>query len=181
MANLVLRKDLGKFLYCSSLLEERVAKAYEHTAKLVEDKLIGCLLGFIARDSLKHAECFKMIYEWLSSNMEVSFEVCKEVWGEIWGTLVMDAEKFLGKSAISTEELTSLINGLVRFESFVTEEYLTVLHIKLVELMVDEARINLDTFKAVFEWIIEDEKRHEQILKIIENILTKRENKSTSL
>ena len=44
-------KDLDKFLYCSSLLEERIANAYGHIAELVDDRLIGGLLGFIARDS----------------------------------------------------------------------------------------------------------------------------------
>jgi len=42
--------------------------------------------------------------------------------------------------------------------------------------MADEAKINLDHFKSMFEWMIEDEKKHEQILKIIENILTKKKH-----
>ncbi|MGB9959922.1 MAG: hypothetical protein ACPLKQ_05330 [Candidatus Bathyarchaeales archaeon] len=176
MDNLISGKDLAKFLYCSSLLEEKIAKAYEHVAKLADDRLVGCLLGFIARDSFKHAECFRAVGEWLSGGFQVCFSECEEVWGESWKTLVMDAEKILGKSEINSKELASLINGLMKLESFVAEEYLTALHVKLVELMTDEAKINLSHFKAVFEWIIEDERRHEQILKIIEDLLAKRVN-----
>jgi len=174
MDALALGKDLGKFLYCSSLLEERVAKAYEHIAELVEDRLVGGLLGFIARDSFKHAEFFKMVCEWVSGNIAFHFSDCEKVWGDAWKTLVMEAEKFLDKNRIDSKELASLINGLMKLESFVAEEYLTTLHVKLVELMADEAKINLSHFKNMFEWIIEDEKRHEQILKIIENMLTKK-------
>jgi hypothetical protein len=86
-----------------------------------------------------------------------------------------DAEKFLDKSEISHGELASLVKGLMKLESFVAEEYLTVMHVKLIELMADEAKIDLENFRTLLEWIIEDEKRHEQILRIIENALAERE------
>ncbi len=100
----------------------------------------------------------------------------KRFGGKTWKTLVMDAEKFLDKSEIGSEEFASIIKGFEKLESFVAEEYLTVLHVKLVELMADEAKINLGHFKAVFEWVVEDEKRHEQILKTIETLLTEKGN-----
>jgi len=59
----------------------------------------------------------------------------------------------------------------MKLESFAAEEYLTVLHVKLIELMADEAKIDLENFRVLLEWIIEREKRHEQILKMMENIL----------
>jgi hypothetical protein len=123
---LVPRKDLGKLLYCSSLLEERVANAYEHIAKLIGDRLIAGLLGFIAHDSFKHAEYFRVISEWLLGDIKVCFEECEGIWGEAWKTLVTDAEKFLGKSTIDFKDLTSLINGLTKIKGFVAEEYLTI-------------------------------------------------------
>jgi hypothetical protein len=175
MGELKFGRDLGKFLYCSSLLEERIANAYEHIAELVGDRLIRGLLGFIACDSFKHAECFRMVGEWLSGIVEVYFEDCGEVWGETWKTLMTDAEKFLNRSAISSMELVSLIKGLMKLESFVAEEYLTVMHVKLVELMADEAKLDLENFRTLLEWIIEDEKRHEQILRMIEKVLAEKE------
>jgi len=175
MAGLTSSKDLGKFLYCSSLLEERIAKAYGHIAELVDDKLVRGLLSFIAHDSFKHAECFRLVGERLSGGMEVCFEECGEVWGETWKTFMADAEKFLSKSAISSMELVSLIKGLMNLESFAAEEYLTVLHVKLIELMADEAKVDLEKFRALLGWIIEDEKRHEQILRMIGNMLAEME------
>lgn len=86
-----------------------------------------------------------------------------------------DAKKHLGKSEISRGELALLVKGLMKLESFVAEEYLTVMHVKLIELMADEAKIDLENFRMLLEWIIEDEKRHEQILRMIENVLAERE------
>ncbi|MEM2440038.1 MAG: hypothetical protein QW493_02350 [Candidatus Bathyarchaeia archaeon] len=142
---MALKRDLVRLLYCSSLLEEKLLKL-KHIAKLTDDELISCFLGFIARDSFKHAECFRMISEWLSC-CDDCFSDCEEAQGEAWKTLVVDAEKFLEKSEINPEELASL-NGLMRLESFVAQEYLTVLHAKLVELMADEAKINLGHFQS---------------------------------
>jgi rubrerythrin len=49
------------------------------------------------------------------------------------------------------------------------------MHVKLVELMADEAKLDFENFRTLLEWIIDDEKRHEQILKMIENALAERE------
>lgn len=174
MVELTFGKDLGMFVYCSSLLEEKAAKVYEHIATLVEDGLIRCLLKYIAKDSFKHAEFFKALCEWLTGKEKVDFKDCARVLGETWKTLMADAEEFENKSEISLEELASLIKGLEKLEGFVVEEYLTVLNTKLIELMAEERKIDLKHCKVVLEFIIEDEKRHEQILKIIKNMLTRR-------
>lgn len=166
-------KDLKNFLYCSSVFEEKVARAYEHIANLVEDKFIRYLLSFIARDSFKHAECFKAVGEWLSGSFEVCFSECEKVWGETWKALIADAEKFLKRSKIGADELSSLISGLMKLENFAAEEYLTVMHIRLIKLIANEAKMGINSFKTILEWIIEDEKRHEQILKMIGDMLKK--------
>jgi len=82
-----------------------------------------------------------------------------------------NAKGHLGKSEISCGELASLIKGLMKLKSFVAEEYLTMMHVKLIELMADEAKIDFENFRMLLGWIIENEKRHEQILRMIENVL----------
>lgn len=166
-----LEEDLGKFLYCSSLLEERVAEAYEHIAKLVDDKFVSCLFGYVARDSFKHALCLRLMAEVLSDKVEVCFDECVEIWGETWLTLMKDAENLLSKSEIRPDDIHSLIGGLERLERFAAEEYLTVLHVKIIELMADEKKVNLGYLKMILEWIIEDEEKHRRILKLIEDLL----------
>lgn len=166
-------KGLGRLFYCSGLLEESVAKVYNNIAMILDNGLIRCLFRFIASDTEKHAKFFKAVCEFLNAGMMVNFKECGEVWGGKWKTIMADAEKFIGKTKISSEELISLINGLERLEGVVAEEYLTIMHIMMIELIAEERKIDLDYCKKILEWIIEDEKRHEQIIKYIKNLLTK--------
>ncbi|MEM1997703.1 MAG: hypothetical protein QXS05_03830 [Candidatus Bathyarchaeia archaeon] len=87
--------DLGKFLYCSSLLERRVAEAYERIAQLVSDKAIKGLLRYVARDSFKHAECFGLMAELFSYDVGVCAEDCVKIWGESW--LARMLKRFVGR------------------------------------------------------------------------------------
>jgi len=103
---LVAKSDLGKFLYCSSLLEKRVAEAYEHIANLVNDKAIRCLLMYIAHDSLKHAEYFGSMAELLSHGISICIEDCAKVWGELWLNIVKDAENIRERTEIRVADLT---------------------------------------------------------------------------
>ncbi|MCX8170860.1 MAG: hypothetical protein N3E47_02640, partial [Candidatus Bathyarchaeota archaeon] len=73
-------------------------------------------------------------------------------------------------SEISVNDLYTLIQGLESIESFAAEEYLTVLHVKLIELIADEEK-DFVHYKTILEWIIKEEE-HKQILKIIEGLLT---------
>ena len=94
--------------------------------------------------------------------------------------------ELIGKSADSNKtkrgraesvELASLADRMAKFESFVGEEYLTTLHLKIVSLIADELKINLGDLKSILEWIIEDEKRHEKIVTMIKDIIPKRNTK----
>ncbi|MEM2384325.1 MAG: hypothetical protein QXX99_02245 [Candidatus Bathyarchaeia archaeon] len=162
---------MKNFLYCSSLLEEKVAKAYEHIAKLINDKIVSCLLRYIAHDSFKHAECFRLMAELLSHGGDVHFEDCIRVWGESWLTTIKDAEKIMEKSEISPVEIRSIINGLEKIERFAAEEYLTALYAKIIELVADKEGVNLGPLKTILNWIIEEENKHRQILEIIRGLL----------
>jgi len=164
--------EISKLLYCCSLLEEKVAKAYEHIAKLIDYKNISSLFIFIAYDSFKHAEYFKAINESLMINKEIDFEECEEILGESWKLAISSAKEILEKDKIDMKEIISIVDELKALESFVGEEYLTILYIKYAELLIDN--IVFMSIRTIFEWIIEDEKRHEKILEIIRNEITKR-------
>jgi len=163
--------DLGKILQCSRLLERSVAEAYEHIAQFVGDKIIGGLLRYVARDSFKHAECFGLMAELFSQDIGVCAEDCVKIWGESWLATVKDAKKICEKAEIGPADLKSLINGLERIEGLAAEEYLTILHAKLIEWMAESENANLALLRTVLNWIVEDEERHKKILKIIGDLL----------
>ncbi|MEM4576864.1 MAG: hypothetical protein QW701_05320 [Candidatus Nezhaarchaeales archaeon] len=167
--------NLGKLFLCSGLLEEKVAKVYEHVAKLTNDKIIRGLLEFIAYDSFKHASCFKSMAEALFREVDASSEDCVEAWGNSWLAAVKDAERILEHRKIGLADLNSIIDALYAIEGFAAEEYLTVLHVKLIEFISFEEGVHLDDFKAVLNWIVEDEERHKKILETIRDTLSKRQ------
>lgn len=165
--------DLGKFLYCSSVLERMVAEAYEHIAQLIGDKVIEGLLKYVARDSFKHAECFRLMAELFSHGIDICTEDCVKVWGESWLATIKEAEKICKKSDIGPTDLKSLISGLERIEGLAAEEYLTILHAKLIGFMTEDENVNFGLLRTVLNWIVEDEERHKRIIEIIRDLLSK--------
>ncbi|MEM1574103.1 MAG: hypothetical protein QXI49_04255 [Candidatus Methanomethylicaceae archaeon] len=164
-------EDLAKFIYCCGIFEERVAKAYEHMSKLIEDATIACFLAFIAHESFKHADCLRRISKLIYGDLKIDHKECEGILGEVFKSIMIDIEKVLNMECISHHDLASVIEGLERIEGFAAEEYLTILQIRLVELMAESLKLNINYLKTLLEWIVEDEKRHESILKIIKNFL----------
>ncbi|MEM1555956.1 MAG: hypothetical protein QXZ64_03235 [Candidatus Bathyarchaeia archaeon] len=164
-------KDLGIIIYCCSLLEEKAAEAYNHAAEIIGNKFISCLFRYISRDSLKHAEFLRSMSETLAGNISAHPDECVKICDEAWLAPIKDAERILGKREMSLDDLPPLIRGLESIESFAAEEYLTALYVKLTELMASEEKIDLGYYKKILEWIIEDEEKHRQILKMIERLL----------
>lgn len=169
-------ETIAKFLYCSSVLEENVAHAYRSLAERVEDPLVKSLVLYVSTDSLKHSIILRAIGESLTKNSEVAVEDCGNILGEIWRKLTMLAkEERLKKEKVEGAELISLADKMAEFESFAGEEHLIGLHLKVVSLMADKSRVDLGDLKNILEWIVEDEKRHEKIVTMIKNIVSKRE------
>jgi rubrerythrin len=168
---------IAKFLYCSSVLEEKVAYAYRSLAERVDDSLVRSLLLYISTDSLKHSIILRAIGEELVENLGVKVEDCENILGEVWRKLTMLAmEEIIKEEKVENEELISLANKMASFESFVGEEYLTTLHLKVSSLIADELEVDLGDLKDILKWIVEDEERHEKIITMLRNIVSKRKN-----
>ncbi|MCS7098644.1 MAG: hypothetical protein NZ922_06670 [Candidatus Methanomethyliaceae archaeon] len=159
--------ELGKFLYCSFILEEKVAKAYEHLSKIFKDEPISSLFNFIAYDSFKHAICFKI----MSNNLGVDICNCEEFMGKAWKDVISHAERFLEKSEISKEEILSIINNLEKLENFASEEYLMLISARLIDQVSDDSIIDQENYKCFIEWVMEDENKHKKILMMIKELL----------
>jgi anion-transporting ArsA/GET3 family ATPase len=173
MAQFKREKDLARFLQCSSILEARVAKAYKHLADRVENTAAKFLLQYIMHDTSKHSEVLKGISSTIAK-LEVNAKDCEETWGEVWKTLILDSIKELSqKDNITNEELASHIDAMKNLENYFAEEYLTTLHIKTVKLIAQQYDMDLCDYNTIIEWIAEDEKRHEQTLTMVKNIITK--------
>lgn len=162
--------EIARFLYCSGVFEEEVAKTYGHLAEITVDMNVKCLLNYIANDSYKHAKMFKALSGHPVISGKSDFEDCEKALGSLWRN-IMENSKMMRETETNNHRLLKLIDSLEKFEGFVAEEYLTVLNVKTIELMTRETGLNIEPYGMIFEWIIEDEKRHEQILKMIKNLI----------
>lgn len=162
------KEDLAKYFCCSIILEEGVANVYQTISSKVLDLEISYLLEYIAKDSFKHAVTFKALSAQLTER-EVSLEECTKLLGEKWRNVVEDAKTYPLKKEITLTELRSMIEDLEGCERYVGEEFLTILYTKVIQLLAEEEEVDLNEYKSFLEWIIEDEKRHTQILEIIKH------------
>jgi len=175
-------KTIAKFLYCLGVLEEKAAHAYRSLAERVEDPLLGSLLLYISTDSLKHSVILKAIDEELIKNLGIELEPkdCENTLGKTWRDLITLAEEETGKKEkVGNSELVALANKMSTFESFFGEEYLTNLHLKIVSLMADELKVDFGDLKGILDWIVEDEERHEKIIAIVGNTVSKRKGRES--
>ncbi|MDI9619292.1 MAG: hypothetical protein QFX33_00505 [Candidatus Nezhaarchaeota archaeon] len=165
---------LAEMLCCCSLLEDFVAKAYRRIALLVADRDVKLLLRYLANDSLKHARTLSDMSKRLSAKVNVNPEKCSKLMGEAWMNAFKDAERWLSrKEKVGAEELLALIASMEAIEKLAGEEYLMVINAKLLESLLEEHGLKFKHYKAILEWIAEDEKRHEAIMKAVREIISR--------
>jgi rubrerythrin len=178
MAEFKDEKDLARFLQCSSILEARVAKAYKHLADRVKNTTAKFLLQHIIYDTFKHSDMLRGIGNTVA-RLKVNAEDCEGIWGEVWKALIEDSIRELSqKNKITNREFASHIDAMKKLESYFAEEYLTTLHARTIKLIAQQHHIDLSSYTTILEWIVEDEKRHEQILTMINNIITKQRKRN---
>jgi rubrerythrin len=164
----VAREDLAKYLYCSAIFEEEVAKAYQKVSEKVSEREVAYLLEYIAKDSFKHAAAFKALAARLTHQTDRCD--CGEMLGEAWVKIVEEARRYAAREdEVTLSELKTIIKEFERYEGYAAEEYLTTLYTEVLKLLTEKQQIDLQEYKTILEWIVEDEKRHIQILTFIKS------------
>jgi rubrerythrin len=175
--SLVSEEDLAKYLYCSAIFEEEVAKAYQKISEKVSDKAVSYLLEYIAKDSFKHAVAFKALATHLTQQIE--YVDCEKILGEAWVKTVGEAKRYAAREdEVTLSEVKTIIKEFEGYEGYAAEEYLTILYTEVLKLLTEKQHIDLQEYKTILEWIVEDEKRHIQILTFIKSRIARRDEGS---
>lgn len=153
------REEVAKALYCLSIIEEKVADAYETLSKKANTSIVRTLLEYISLDSRKHAVLLKGL---ASTLPEEPTEECEKFLGEA-GKWIIDASK----KAEDVSDLPTLIEKMATLESFIGEEYFAMIQLKSLRIIAEKEGIDLDNLNMVLDWTIQDEERHESILKLL--------------
>ncbi|MGF3521516.1 MAG: ferritin family protein [Candidatus Bathyarchaeia archaeon] len=176
-------KDIEKIaahLYCLSILEEEVGKTYQSYADRVQKLTLKPLLLYIAQDSLKHAKILHSLSSCLSK-APISMDECPKIVGKAWENVVSFAKNESKKQAkLTDEELYSQINEMISLENTMGEEYLATLHLKLLQLQIDESQLDSAIAKKLLEYIVEDESRHKELLDKIAEATLKKDTKNSN-
>jgi rubrerythrin len=166
-------------LYCSIILEEKTAKAYKSYSERAENPLFKMLLLFIANDSFKHAKTLRSLCKCISKS-PISAKECPKILGKAWKEATTFAEKESSKTGkLTNEELCAYIDDMISLENVMSEEYLAVLHLKIVQFQTIGVNIGGFDFQKILGYIIEDEARHKVLLDRIRQLSKQPETKST--
>jgi len=166
MVSVINKKEIAEVLYCTSILEKKVSRAYENLAEEVDDQIIKKLLLSISTDGQKHSLMLSVLSESVA-RIKIDENVCESAMGEAWTKLKELAEKeVLTSTEAGPPKLKELVDKMSQFESFVGEEFYTQLNLQIVKLEAEEINLGID-FRSMIDWIIVDEDRHTKIMQMI--------------
>ena len=167
-------KDVARFLYCLSILEQNVFQFYKCLHEKVEHPLVKSLLLYVAYDSQKHSVILSELGE-NTANLEWKVGDCERELGVVWKTVVSLSKEISKEENFDDKKLLSLVNRLTDFENVIGEEYVTLVQLKHLEFIVKEMPkihgIDLDILKVIFEKITEDEEGHKELLVLVKGFL----------
>lgn len=171
------KKDVGRLLYCSSVLEEAVAKAYKTLSERVENPLIESMLLAIAYDSHKHSAMLTGLFKSMGE-FEVKKSDCEKLLGQAWKKLVAFSEiATMKEGKVEEAGIISLVDKMIDLENFVGEEYLMRLDLKVIQLIAKDLEADSTILKWILDRIVEEEKAHEEILLMVKDLASKKKKK----
>ena len=89
------------------------------------------------------------------------------------------------KDKLNAEELRSLVQRLISFEKSLGEDYFILIQLKTLQFMVKEIQktynVDLENLRSIFQSIIDDEERHMQIVRTIEEPIPQEEQEILSI
>lgn len=173
-------KDVAKLLHCLSILEHKIYEFYKCLHEKVEHQFVKSLLLYVAYDSQKHSVILKEQGANIT-NLEKKIGDCEEELGVVWKTVVSLPEEISKEGKLDDKRLFSLVNRLADFENVMSEEYVTLIWLKILEFMTKEMPkihgIDSESLKIIFRKIAEDEEGHREILLLIKGFLQEKNKK----
>ncbi|MCW4015051.1 MAG: hypothetical protein NWF06_01655 [Candidatus Bathyarchaeota archaeon] len=145
-----------------ALIEKELFQLYTNLSEKVEDVAAKTLLCYIATDSLKHSTILVAIIDEVNGS-KVQEKDCDEniVYNK---ELIKALSKDVGqRKCVGREELLSLLDMLVGFETLLFAEYKRAFHLEYACLAGYESGKGEGDLN-IFSLIVGDEERHQQIL-----------------
>jgi rubrerythrin len=156
-----------------ALLEKELYQLYSNLSEKVDDVSARTLFAYIATDSLKHSTILVAIIEEVNGSKAREQDCDENILynKKVIKALSKDVEKSEG---VSREELISLIDTLVGFESLLFSEYKKAFHLEYSGFSEYERNKDQESEMNIFNLIVGDEERHQRILLAITDLCDKK-------
>jgi hypothetical protein len=159
--------NMAIYLYCHSILEDKVADAFSNLSERTNNSSLKPFLLYISQDSKKHSVILKGLSN-LIGRIDPDRDICRNSTSITYRKMITLAEdEQMKRQILKDSEVPSIAQKMSRLESFFAEEYLLPIRLGILPVVAPE--IDLERFQMIIEWIIEDEERHEAILRNIGN------------
>jgi rubrerythrin len=164
--------NISEYLNCQSIIESQISLLYRNLSEKVEMPLVKVLLKEIELDSQKHSLLLKGVSESIKQPKGKQKECSKN--SPTLQTLSKMLKKIDKIDKITKENLKILSEILVTLESEMGEEYYILTQMQTLERMTEiinkEYSVDLTKVKSIFLKIIDDEKRHIEILETVKQM-----------
>jgi len=155
MSSKVEEKNIAKLLFCSRILEEKIAQVYQALAERATNIQISRLVMYISGDSKKHS----MMLQVLSGSIEkldTNELKCKDMMDEAWNNVERSVREEV-YSIPEKDDLAPLIKDMTSFESCIGEEDLSSPQVFLTVLVAEQSDIDISQIENTLDWIVQGE------------------------
>ena len=156
-----------------ALLEKELYQLYSNLSEKVEDVSAKTLFSYIATDSLKHSTILVAIIEEVNGS-KAREQDCDENIKYNKKVIKAVSDDVAKSERVNREELISLIDTLVGFETLLFTEYKKAFHLEYSGFAGYERDKNHEADLNIFNLIVGDEERHKKILLAITDLCDKK-------
>ena len=155
------------------LIEKELYQLYTNLSGKVEDLAAKSLFAYIATDSLKHSTVLVTIIEEAGGSRVKEHDCDENIRYNI--SLITSLSKDVSKrQTIDREELITLIDTLVSFESLLYDEYSKAFNLETTRFVKGEQTKSAESDLNIFSLIVNDEDLHKRILSSLVRLCDKK-------
>jgi rubrerythrin len=156
-----------------AFLEKELYQLYINLSEKVEDVSAKTLFSYIATDSLKHSTILVAIIEEVDGS-KAREQDCNENIKYNKKVIKAVSDDVAASERVGREELISLIDTLVGFETLLFTEYKKAFHLEYSGFAEYERHKDHEAELNIFNLIVGDEERHQRILLAITDLCDKK-------
>lgn len=150
---------------CLALIEYETSLLYDTIIEKVKDEKVKLLLLNILEETKKHEKILKAISKLYGHECSPLLSECEKILGKMFNECI-EFTRAMRRSIQEGSSVKEVLNKLICYEENIGEEYLSQIQSRITEYMTGDPVI-----KEIMEYIVNDEVRHVNSLKLALTLL----------